>query len=76
MTLPVFRRALPDNGYTELPSTSRHGCATARLPLSHKCPFNRPLVAKDESKDALLRTGDRIVARHNPGPVRRVRCDS
>lgn len=67
----VFRRALLDNGYTELPITSQHALATAHLPPIHKDPFDRILVAQAESEGALLLTTDEVVARY-PGPVRRV----
>jgi len=67
----VFRRALLDNGYTELPITSQHAIATAHLPHIHKDPFDRMLVAQAETEGALLLTSDEVVARY-PGPVRRV----
>ena len=67
----VFRRALLDNGYTELPVTSQHAIATAHLPPLHKDPFDRVLVAQAESEGALLLTTDQVVARY-PGPVRKV----
>lgn len=66
----VFRRALLDNGYTELPITSQHAIATAHLPPIHKDPFDRLLVAQAESEGALLLTSDEVVARY-PGPVRK-----
>jgi len=67
----LFRRALLDNGYTELSITSQHAIATAHLPPIHKDPFDRLLVAQAESEGALLLTTDEVVARY-PGPVRRV----
>lgn len=67
----VFRRALLDNGYAELPITSQHAIATAHLPPIHKDPFDRLLVAQAETEGALLLTTDHVVARY-PGPVRRV----
>jgi len=67
----LLRRGLAENGYTELPITSRHAMATAHLPPIHKDPFDRVLVAQAESEGALLLTSDETVARY-PGPVRRV----
>lgn len=67
----IFRRALLDNGYIELPITSQHAIATAHLPPIHKDPFDRLLVAQAESEGVLLLTSDRIVARY-PGPLRKV----
>ena len=67
----MLRRGLLENGYAELPITSRHTVATAHLPPLHKDPFDRMLVAQAESEGALLLTSDELVARY-PGPVRKV----
>src|SRR5215475_15174300 len=41
----VLRRALIDNGYTELAITSEHVINIDHLPSTHKDPFDRILVA-------------------------------
>ena len=63
-----LRRGLFDNGYDELPVTGRHAAALANLPLIHKDPFDRILVAQAQVEDVTLYTNDRIVAIY-PGPI-------
>jgi len=41
----LLRRGLLDNGYRELPILSDHVVATESLPLIHRYPFDRILVA-------------------------------
>ncbi|MCK0164340.1 type II toxin-antitoxin system VapC family toxin [Marinobacter sp. S6332] len=67
----ILRRGLMDNGYLELPITSRHTLAVSYLPDIHKDPFDRILVAQAESEGFLLLTADELVARYQ-GSVRRV----
>jgi PIN domain nuclease of toxin-antitoxin system len=67
----LLRRGLMDNGYQELPITSRHTLAVGHLPELHKDPFDRILVAQAETEGFLLLTGDDRVA-HYPGPIKRV----
>lgn len=67
----VFRRALVDNGYSELAITSEHAFAIDVLPPIHKDPFDRMLVAQSMVEGITLLTADKIVARY-PGSVRRV----
>ncbi len=66
-----FRDALLANGYEELPITAEHTFATALLPLLHRDPFDRMLVAQAASEGVLLLTADAQVAAY-PGPVRQV----
>ncbi len=42
----LFRRGLLDNGYQELPVSSAHAVFLENLPMLHKDPFDRMLVAK------------------------------
>jgi PIN domain nuclease of toxin-antitoxin system len=67
----LFRRALLDNGYTELPITGEHVLATAALPDIHKDPFDRILVAQATAEGITLLTADAVVASY-PGPIRTV----
>lgn len=67
----VLRRALLDNGYSELPVTSEHAVALERLPLIHKDPFDRMLIAQAVYEGVTLLTNDRIVAEY-PGPIRQL----
>ncbi|MGC2475027.1 MAG: type II toxin-antitoxin system VapC family toxin [Candidatus Sulfotelmatobacter sp.] len=67
----LLRRGLLDNGYSELPILSHHVVAIDSLPLIHKDPFDRLLVAQATVEGISLLTSDTVVARY-PGPVRKV----
>ena len=67
----VLRRNLLDNGYNELPVVGDHAVAIRSLPLIHKDPFDRILVAQATVEGITLLTADPIVARY-PGPIRKV----
>lgn len=67
----LLRRGLLDNGYSELPIGSEHTVALESLPLIHKDPFDRILVAQAQVEGITLLTADPCVARY-PGPVRPV----
>lgn len=67
----LFRRALLDNGYSELPITSEHAVNIDHLPPTHKDPFDRILVAQASVEGITLLTNDRRLADY-PGPIRKV----
>lgn len=67
----VLRRALLDNGYSELPVSSEHAVAIESLPNIHKDPFDRILVAQATVEGITVLTADSLVAQY-PGPVRGV----
>jgi len=67
----VLRRGLLDNGYQELAITSEHVVSINSLPLIHKDPFDRVLVAQATVEGITLLTADTFVAQY-PGPVRQV----
>jgi PIN domain nuclease of toxin-antitoxin system len=67
----LLRRGLLDNGYSELPIISDHVVATESLPLIHKDPFDRILVAQATVEGVTLLTIDPLVAQY-PGPIRTV----
>lgn len=67
----VLRRALLDNGYSELPVTSAHAVLVEELPLIHKDPFDRILVVQAAFEGMTLLTVDPIVAKY-PGPIRKL----
>ena len=68
---PLFRRNLLNNSYQELAVTGEHAVAVAALPLLHRDPFDRILVAQSIVEGITLLTADPLVAQY-PGPVRRV----
>jgi PIN domain nuclease of toxin-antitoxin system len=65
------RKRLFDNGYSEIAATGAHAAALANLPLIHKDPFDRLLMAQATVEGLTLVTGDPVVAKY-PGPVRLV----
>ena len=67
----VLRRALLDNGYTELPITSQHAVSVEGLPDIHRDPFDRLLLAQALSEGITLVTGDALLATY-PGPIRKI----
>lgn len=64
----LLRRGLLDNDYTELTITSAHAVFVESLPLIHKDPFDRILVAQATAEGFTLLTADRTVAKY-PGPI-------
>jgi PIN domain nuclease of toxin-antitoxin system len=64
-----LRHGLLDRGYIELPITGPHAAAVAALPLIHRDPFDRLLVAQATVERITLLTADPVLARY-PGPVR------
>jgi PIN domain nuclease of toxin-antitoxin system len=67
----LFRRNLLNNGYRELVITGEHAVAVASLPLLHRDPFDRILVAQSVVEGITLLTTDPLVTQY-PGPVQRV----
>ena len=55
-------------GYEELPVTSRHALLVRTLPMLHKDPFDRILLAQAASEGLTLLTADKTVAQY-PGSV-------
>jgi PIN domain nuclease of toxin-antitoxin system len=47
------------SGFTALPLTIQHGLAAGRLPLHHRDPFDRLLVAQAQCDDLTLVTANR-----------------
>jgi PIN domain nuclease of toxin-antitoxin system len=64
-------RMLPINGYRELPITSEHAIAVETLPLLHKDPFDRILLAQARVEGLTLLTVDQQLVAYG-APVRLV----
>ena len=64
----VLRRGLLDNQYNELCITSLHALAANDLPMLHKDPFDRMLLAQAKSEGMFLITADAALSAY-PGPV-------
>ena len=65
----ILRRALLDNGYTELAVTGAHAVEVDLLPPIHKDPLDRILVAQARVEGMILVTADQRLADY-PGPIR------
>jgi len=65
----MLRRGLIDNGYCELPILSEHVVAIDALPLIHKDPFDRLLIAQAMVEGITLLTDDATLTQYS-GPVR------
>ena len=53
-----------ENGFIALPITFRHAERAGRLPLLHRDPFDRMLVAQAQAESLTLITGDASIARY------------
>ncbi|WP_219419136.1 type II toxin-antitoxin system VapC family toxin [Pseudonocardia nigra] len=53
------------HGFTELPLTVRHAVAVRELPLHHKDPFDRMLVAQARVEGLTLVTADRAISKYD-----------
>ncbi len=67
----VLRRGLLDNDYNELPIQSEHAVAIDSLPLIHKDPFDRILIAQATVEGITLLTADPLIIKY-PGPIQSV----
>ncbi|BCO29053.1 hypothetical protein MIZ03_3964 [Rhodoferax lithotrophicus] len=65
----LLRRGLLDNDYSELPITSSHAVFVEGLPLIHKDPFDRILIAQATVEGITLLTADTTVAKY-PGAIK------
>ena len=53
-----------DENMTELPVTVEHGEAVRMLPLYHRDPFDRLLIAQAQIEGLILVTSDRLLLRY------------
>ena len=67
----LLRRGLLDNGYEELAISSGHAVHLDSMPLIHKDPFDRILIAQSTVEGITLLTSDATVAQY-PGPIQLV----
>lgn len=64
----VWRTGLNENGYDELRIESGHALVAGELPLIHKDPFDRMLVAQAKAEGVTLVTADVRIAEYE-GPI-------
>ncbi|MHB1943552.1 MAG: type II toxin-antitoxin system VapC family toxin [Acidiferrobacteraceae bacterium] len=55
-------KALQESGFFELPITALHTVGVSRLPMIHKDPFDRLLVAQSMAEPMTLLTNDATLA--------------
>jgi len=67
----TFRRKLFDNGYEEISISGQHAVALQMLPLLHKDPFDRIIIAQALSEGLKLLTADAALAAY-PGTILKV----
>ncbi len=65
----LLRRSLLDHGYRELSITGAHAVAVDLLPMIHKDPFDRILIAQAQIERMTLLTTDARLGEY-PGPIR------
>lgn len=56
--------AILDGGFSALPVTLRHGELAGRLPLHHKDPFDRMLIAQAQAERLTLISNERLFDRY------------
>lgn len=64
-----LRKMLVMNGYTEIAVASDHALAVDGLPLLHKDPFDRILLAQARSEGLSLVTADEQLAKYGDGII-------
>ena len=62
--LDVVVGGIAEAGFEELPVTWRHSQAVRALPLHHRDPFDRMLVAQAATEPLILLTSDRLLRRY------------
>lgn len=65
--LGALLTALAQMGFIELPVTASHAAGGTDLPLIHRDPFDRLLVAQSIAGPLTLLTNDRVLARYSDG---------
>lgn len=67
----AIRRMMIDKGYVELVVDGIHAAFVGTMPLLHKDPFDRLLVAQANVEGITLITADERIARY-PGPILKI----
>jgi PIN domain nuclease of toxin-antitoxin system len=60
-----FEEVLDRESFVDLPVTARHAHALARLPMHHRDPFDRMLIAQAHCEDLHLVTTDPAMGRYD-----------
>jgi PIN domain nuclease of toxin-antitoxin system len=62
---PDLPERIRDSGFRELPITSAHAIAAGRLPLIHRDPFDRMLIAQAQLEELTLVTRDAHIHKYD-----------
>lgn len=62
--LPTLRQAAKDSGFVELTVKGDHADALVKLPLLHRDPFDRMLVAQAIAEPMKLITADEVMSKY------------
>jgi PIN domain nuclease of toxin-antitoxin system len=57
--------AIAGSGFIELPITARHAAAVSRLPVLHRDPFDRILIAQAMNEPLRFLTADAMLKRYS-----------
>jgi PIN domain nuclease of toxin-antitoxin system len=68
LDVDLLYRGLLDNHYFEIPVTSLHSLIAAGLPMLHKDPFDRILLAQAKSEGLTFLTSDLLLTKY-PAPT-------
>ncbi len=60
----AIEAAIEPSGFVELPITGKHAAQLSKLPLHHRDPFDRILVAQSLLEPMRLLTGDQVLAQY------------
>ncbi|MGH3680558.1 MAG: type II toxin-antitoxin system VapC family toxin [Natronosporangium sp.] len=60
-----FEQQLDRNEFAPLPLRLHHGLAVEALPLHHRDPFDRLLIAQAQCEELVVMTGDRAFAAYD-----------
>jgi PIN domain nuclease of toxin-antitoxin system len=66
----AFDEAVEASGFRQLPVTFRHAAGAGALPLRHRDPFDRMLVAQAQLEDLTLVTHDDVFDRYGVAVLR------
>lgn len=65
----TVQEAATDSGFLELPVTFRHAELVAHLPVHHRDPFDRLLIAQAEAERLTLVTRDPVFQRYSAATI-------
>ncbi|HEY8473889.1 MAG TPA: type II toxin-antitoxin system VapC family toxin [Natronosporangium sp.] len=60
-----LEQQIEENAFTPLPFRVRHGLAVETLPLHHRDPFDRLLIAQAQCEDLAVVTADQVFAAYD-----------